>query len=199
MLIVPRVRTSQTAVNMAHALAVAFASVLGRTLQRHEGELLLAQIWQETGAGVSINNNNPGNMTANDKWPGKAWRPPWFEAPTDASTPRNKMLHAEMLAGRAPRAFRAYDSLAEGAADHMRQLRHTFPAILAAASSGDAMQYAQAIYDSRYCRDEACKAENNGPNIRRWQSQFQEKGTFSFLPLVTDPPVEEECPELDSS
>lgn len=193
MIVVPRVRTSQTAVAVAHALAAAFPAVLGRELQRHEGELLLAQIWQESGVGVSINNYNPGNMSAGEKYQGKAWRPPWFEEPTETTSERNRFLHTEMLAGRAPRAFRAYDSLAEGVADHLRQLRSVFPAILAAAATGDAGAYAHAIYDSRYCRDDGCRPEKNGPSLRKWQTQFQEKGTFSFLPLVTSPP-EGECP-----
>jgi hypothetical protein len=58
-----------------------------------------------------------------------------------------------MLAGQAPSAFRAYDSLPEGFADFTRVLKQNFPTVLAAAATGDAAAFVNALHNSRYSTD----------------------------------------------
>lgn len=118
-------------------------------IDRESASLLLALIWVETARGHVVN-NNVGNITASDAWPGGAWRPPWFAPSSD---PHLAELHARMLAGQAPSAFRAYDSLPEGFADFARVLQHTFPSVLEAARTGDAAAFVSALHDSRYSTD----------------------------------------------
>jgi hypothetical protein len=137
------VPTVATQISAEHARDALRASMPG--IDRESAALLLALIWVETGRGHVVN-NNVGNITASDAWPGGAWRPPWF---SDVSSP----LHARMLAGQAPSAFRAYDSLPEGFADFARVLQHTFPTVLAAARTGDAAAFVSALHDSRYSTD----------------------------------------------
>jgi hypothetical protein len=119
-------------------------------IDRESASLLLALIWVETARGTGCFNWNVGNITASDAWAGGAWRPPWFAPSTD---PHLAELHARMLAGQAPSAFRAYDSLPEGFADFARVLQHTFPTVLAAARTGDAAAFVSALHDSGYSRD----------------------------------------------
>jgi hypothetical protein len=129
-------------------------------IDRETGTLLLALVWIETAHG-HLMNNNAGNITASDKWPGNAWRPPWFDlsqgapgssawAPTSAKLIE---LHERMLHGQAPSAFRAYDSLIEGFQDFARVLRSQFKSVLEAAKTGDARTFVTALHDSGYSRD----------------------------------------------
>lgn len=146
MLIVPAVTTPITAEQARVALVAAMPGIDGDT-----GTLLLALIWIETANG-HLQNWNPGNITASDKWPGAAWRPPWFTV--DASSPPIMVhLHELMLRGKAPSAFRAYDSLLEGFLDFARVLRSMFPSVLAAAATGDAAKFVTALHDSGYSKD----------------------------------------------
>lgn len=141
------VPTVATQISAEHARDALRASMPG--IDRESAALLLALIWVETGRGHVVN-NNVGNITASDAWPGGAWRPPWFAPSTD---PHLAELHARMLAGQAPSAFRAYDSLPEGFADFARVLQHTFPSVLEAARTGDAAAFVSALHDSRYSTD----------------------------------------------
>jgi hypothetical protein len=142
--IVPRQSTPISAEHARDALLAAAPS-----LNRPTAALLLALIWIETGRG-NLMNWNAGNITANDKWPGNAWRPPWFEASSD---PHLAELHERMLAGTAPSAFRAYDSATHGFADFVATLNRQFPSVLAAASTGDPAAFVAALHDSGYSRD----------------------------------------------
>mgnify|MGYP001589734699 FL=1 len=58
-----------------------------------------------------------------------------------------------MLHGKAPSAFRAYDSLVEGFQDFARVLRAQFASVLDAAKTGDARAFVTALHDSGYSRD----------------------------------------------
>lgn len=103
---------------------------------------LSALIALEVGRGKSLHNHNLGNISVAESFTGKAWRPPWFEI-TDSSSALNKFRHSEMLKGRAPRAFRAYDSITEGAGDWARRMRTTFrDALDAAGGSTEAFRLA---------------------------------------------------------
>ncbi len=144
MRIVPIVHTPMTAVHARDALLAALPA-----LDRASAALLLGLIWVETGRG-NLLNWNAGNITASDKWPGDAWRPPWFES---SSNPHLAELHERMLNGQAPSAFRAYDSAAQGFADFAGTLKRQFPSVLAAAATGDATAFVGALHDSGYSRD----------------------------------------------
>jgi len=83
-----------------------------------------------------------------------------------------------MLANRAPLAFRAYDSHEQGAADFVRKLRHSFPEVLAAADTGDADTFREAL-SKKYSHDYRNKDST---------SQFRALAT-SFEPLIEHLPT----------
>jgi len=146
MQIIPAVVTPITPEQARIALVAAMPGI-----DRDTGTLLLALCWIETASGHLVN-FNAGNITANDKWPGGAWRPPWFTV--DPSSPPHMVeLHEKMLHGQAPSAFRAYGSLLEGFQDFAHVLRGQFPSVLAAAATGDAAQFVRALHDSGYSHD----------------------------------------------
>jgi len=176
MIIVPRVRTPETLASICAALVSAYQRTFGKALGRTLGELLAAQIWLETARGQSIQNHSPGNVSAGASWPGKAWRPTWFDEPAPDASERIKHLHAEMLAGRAPSAFRAFDSLDDGMADYLRTLKRNFPQILAA---GSPEQLAQAIWDSRYTRD--LTPAQSAPSLRSLWTEIRKSNVFAAL------------------
>lgn len=62
------------------------------------------------------------------------------------------MLHAAMLKNQAPSAFRAYDSLSQGFADFVTQLRHSFPEVINAARTGTPDSFRVAL-SQKYSRD----------------------------------------------
>ncbi len=146
MQIVPAVATPITAEQARVALVAAMPGI-----DRETGSLLLALVWIETARG-HLMNWNAGNITAGPRWEGAAWRPPWFEV-SEGSSPKLIELHERMLRGTAPSAFRAYSSLLEGFQDFARVLRSTFPTVIAAAGTGDARAFVQALHDSGYSRD----------------------------------------------
>jgi hypothetical protein len=109
----------------------------------------------ETRQGQSIQNHSPGNVSAagfyNGKekilWGGDYWRPPWFADESNA-------LHAKMLAGQAPSAFRAYATLAGGLRDWSALLMNPdYSSLRQAAQSGDVDRYVQALHESGYSKD----------------------------------------------
>ena len=158
------VPTVATQISAEHARDALRASMPG--IDRESAALLLALISVETGRGHVVN-NNVGNITASDAWPGGAWRPPWFSAAQ--TTPRMIELHAKMLAGQAPSAFRAYDTLTDGFADFAATLKHTFPSVLAAAATGDAAAFVNALHNSRYSTDYNA---SHIPTFRDLSAQF---------------------------
>src|SRR5262245_41566242 len=107
MIIVPPNRTPMGPEAAKAALVDAFPSI-----DRETAALLLALIWIETRQGSSVVQHNPGNLSASERYQGKAWRPPWF-AIDESSSERMKRLHQMMLEHKAPSAFRAYDSFRE--------------------------------------------------------------------------------------
>jgi hypothetical protein len=175
--VVPRVNTPVTASDAKSAVESAYRSELGRDPElTQELPLLMALVWIETARGRSVQNNSPGNISASDSYQGKAWRPTWFEV-DDSSSDRDKQLHQAMLENRAPSAFRAYDSLAEGAADFIRQLSHTFPEVLDAAAEGDPTGFRDALAQ-HYSKD----YKNTPPG--NFESLAKE---FGFDPRVIGP------------
>jgi len=121
-------------------------------LSRELASMLLSLIWIETGSGGSLKNYNPGNLTAGPNYTGKVWRPPWYPEPGPDASQRTKDLHAAMLKGTAPSAFRAYDSLAQGMADWTAALKHTFPEVIKAGEQGNPETFRQAL-SQKYSHD----------------------------------------------
>lgn len=106
----------------------------------------------ETARGRSVMNHNLGNISAGPSFPGTVWRPPWFDPAEAQASPRLQTLHQEMLAGRAPSAFRAYESREAGARDFARTLKRDFPEVLRAATVANAENF-QAALSQKYSRD----------------------------------------------
>ena len=126
MIVVPRTRTPLDLQAFPGLISDAFDRI-GRPLSHTQRANLAVIAALETGRGKSVQNFNIGAISAAPSYQFEVWRPPWFEPPTPDTTARNRHLHAEMKAGRAPSAFRAYDSAAEGAEDFARVLLKTFP------------------------------------------------------------------------
>lgn len=137
MIVVPRTPTPLPMSAFPGLIGEAFERI-GRPLTPTQEANLAVIACIETGRGRSVQNNNIGNLSASPTYAFEVWRPPWFEPPTAQSTERNRRLHAEMKAGRAPSAFRAYTTPEEGAEDYARMLLTTFPGVLAAAKTVNA-------------------------------------------------------------
>jgi len=183
---VPRVRTALADTTAAPLLLAALRGA-GVQPSREQARLLLAQLRFE-GLGA-CNNHNLGNITANDQKPGDFFRPVWFTidgnpepgSPWATNKARLLELHALMLAGKAPRAFRSYVDFAAGAADYVRELQTQFPSILAAAATGDAQATANAIKTSGYTPDAPSSLGSTLATIVR---DFDARGIFAELPLA---------------
>jgi len=151
---------------------------------KQSGPLLMALIWVETtGRPIAY---NVGNITASEaKYEGDAWRPPWFEVgPT--SSPRLLELHRRMLEGKAPKAFRAYSNFADGFHDYMVQLERSFPEALAAANTGDAAAFVDAL-SQKYSKDYGPKHYRT---FKALQTQFEpwfKDLSASHRPALTSP------------
>lgn len=157
---------------------------------------MLAQINIETANGEACNNNNPGNLTIEETTSRDFFRPLWYRE-EDATTPRLKQLHDLMLEGKAPRAFRAYDTLDQGTADYVAELKKRYPSILRAAESGDAATFASAIKSSGYAPDAPAGTDNT---LRQMLQSYTKAGVYSGLPLVGTggPSQPSQPPESDS-
>ncbi len=184
--------------SVAGALAGEF-SAQGQALALPALELLTAQVWLETGGRVM--NNNFGNEmaagfakdgTERASWSGDAWRPPWYQEPTEATPTKYVDLHARMRGTwpgngykiDVPSAFRSYSSPAAGMSNHVHVLRTNFPALVAAAASGDPEQFRLAVVTPdpktklRYSPDYGATATNT---LRQLRDQFRAQKVFEGL------------------
>lgn len=131
---------------------------LGRNLDENQVKALASLVYLETGGGKQVICYNVGNLAASESYAGPAWRPPWYDAPTDETPERLRRLHEEMLAGRAPSAFRAYSSEAEGWRAFATLLSTArYANVLAAARTADPDQFRRALaknYSPDYARPE---------------------------------------------
>lgn len=132
-------------------LSRAFGAI-GSPLTTTQAVNLACLVGIETGQGSKCMNYNVGNITASPHWTGKAWRPPWFDADEAQSDARLASLHEAMMAGTAPSAFRAYDSLEAGIADFAHVLTRQFPEVLEAAKESDANRFRLAL-GQKYSHD----------------------------------------------
>lgn len=177
MIVVERVRTPIEMGVFPGLISAAFDRI-GRPLSDTQRANLAVIAAVETGRGKSVQNFNIGAISAAPSYEFEVWRPPWFEPPTPSSTARNRHLHAEMKAGRAPAAFRAYDSAEEGAEDFARQLLKTFPEVLRAAEgeSADALRVA---LSQSYSKDYA--DPRHTATLAKLQREFGLKGSEPTL------------------
>lgn len=177
--IVDRVNTPIGAAQAVAALRRAWP----QPLTRDEAALLLSLVAIETANGKSVQNFSPGNITASEHYNGKAWRPPWFPDQPEGASARNIQLHADMLAGKAPSAFRAFDTLDQGFADFARVLQADFPAVVAAAKVGDPDGFRVALsqgYSGDY------KNPASTVTLQRYKAMF--------LPMFGDLPAGDAAP-----
>lgn len=139
------VSTPITAQDAKSAVSAAFSGAIGREATSKELPLLMALVWLETGRGKSTKNNNLGNISASSKYSGDAWRPPWYDGPGPDTSVKLTNLHQSMLDGKAPSAFRSYDTVERGASDFVSQLKNIFPEVLEAAGTGNPTKFRDAL------------------------------------------------------
>jgi S-formylglutathione hydrolase FrmB len=151
---VPRVSTPIALSQVPNHIQAAFQAI-GAPITPTQRQNLAVLVALETAKGSAMMNRNPGNITAGASYGGLAWRPPWFDpAEAAAKGERYVKLHAAMLAGKAPSAFRAYQSLADGFRDFAAVLRRNFPEVLEAAKTADAVRFRDALAQ-KYSHDYA--------------------------------------------
>lgn len=180
MRIVPRAARYLEPAEGARALHAAFTRT-GRPPTLVMAEILLAQIWFETGG--HPNNFNVGNLFAAGfsggaevaHFAGDAWRPPWFENPGQETGP-NAFEHREMLSGRAPSAFRAYSTLETGLADWLGMMAHKFSPLLEAAGAGDLAAFARLYRETGYCPP--CEPHATELAFAQRRNQLRQAGAF---------------------
>lgn len=109
----------------------------------------------ETASGKKMVCNNWGNLAAGGFangvesawWGGTYWRPSWFYAPSSA-------LHAAMLKGQAPSAFRACSSVEQGAAQYHALLNGSrYERLRAAAETDDPAKWVEMLAVTGYSQD----------------------------------------------
>lgn len=182
----PRTRTPITLDQSAKLLIEEFKIEHGRLPTQNEAILFQSQLWLESGSGKSVFQFNVGNITASSRWDGDFWHPPWFDLkeiealPEGVNKKKYLRLHALMLEGKAPKAFRAYENHRAAIKSYARLLKTTFPSIVSAADSGDVSAFAHAVRDSGYCPD--CKPNETIPTFEIFSKQFRNSGIFSSLP-----------------
>jgi hypothetical protein len=182
---VPRVQTVLEAQPTANELVAALRDA-GEKVTQQQGELLLAHMWFETRAGDAAYNWNAGNIATSDTKPDVPYyRPPWFELAPDAS-PTLRSLHAQMLKGQAPRAFRAYDDLTAGVNGYVLALKRMFPALLEASRTGDPDNFAYAIESSKYTPSLPAGVAQT---LRNLMAKFRKADLFAGLPLYLKLPL----------
>jgi len=181
---VARTPTPLTRDETAARFVPAYRAVFGANPDRNRAEMLLALAWLENANGQAFIQFNWGNLSVRPSDAVLFWRPPWFDLaevealPEGSKKARLLDVHARMVAGKAPQAFRAYRSHEEGLAAWLRLLKDR-PSILAAATSGDPVAFAHAIYSTKYCPDQECR--DAGPSYGRLRDQIRKAGYFAAL------------------
>lgn len=132
------VRKLNTRWDPATVIAVLVSLLPG--LDRWSAAAMLAQMGLETGwKGEECWNWNLGNISADpQRWTGDYWVPPWVHNERDP-------LHELYVAGKVPKAFRAYADLEAGVRGYVTALQRYFPEILAAYKTQDPMTVWKAI------------------------------------------------------
>jgi hypothetical protein len=157
-------------------LVVALTTALQSVLSEQIAVYSMALAWIETGNGQLIQ-NNPGNITKTSNWTGNYWRPPWYP---DDHDPKYDALHAAMLAGKAPSAFRAYPDQQSGWNDYAREIVRR-KKLLAAMNADDPAAVVAALHDS-YSSD---YGEKHVETFRKLVAGFRSRNLFGGLPRAT--------------
>jgi flagellum-specific peptidoglycan hydrolase FlgJ len=135
--LVPTTKTPLLAVDVYLALRMQWSAQVGSEPTRAQLLTLLAQIWLETGAGGSCFNFNLGGI----KHVNGDGRPFYSVQTHEVIGGVNKVL---------VQPFRAYASLAEGAADYLHLIRTTFGFAWPAVETADIDAYAHALHVRGY-------------------------------------------------
>ena len=175
---VPRMRTPITMADASRQLVRAFAA-RGVALDRDQAALILAQVALETRQGNSCDNHSPGNITAHEQGQREFFRPAWYIIDA-TSSPKLIDLHNQMLQGKAPNAFRSFNSFEQGFDDYAGELAGRFHAIVNAAATGDALQVAGAIRSSGYTP--GINLTQVAASLDSLRRQFLAAGLFPDLP-----------------
>lgn len=161
------------------------APILTRIVQQASGAakrqqcaLLLAHLWTET-SGAHCYGNNPGNLSTSAISSAEYYRPPWYTV-TDASSAKMRKLHADMLRGNAPAAFRWFPTLEDGIGAYVGELRRRYRGMWNAAIDGDPDAFAWSIVTDHYTPDAPASTAST---LRTLSAQFQRE-VFSALPLA---------------
>lgn len=182
----PATPTPLTRDATAQAVRAAFVRVFGGLPDRNTAELLLAQLWMENANGQSIIQRNFGNLSSSGT-SGDYWRPPWFDRAavearpeSDPNRARYLNLNDRMHRGEAPKAFQAFPTFDAGADAWLRLLSSArMRPILEAASSGNPVSFARAIFETGYCPDPECRTA--APQYARLQQQIRNSAYFDDL------------------
>jgi len=158
---VPRTRTP-ISLEVIPALVERGFRAIGKSIAPLQRVNLAALVAIETARGRSVVANNIGNISAAESYPGPIWRPPWFADPSHPT-------HAQMLAGRAPRAFRAYATPEDGARAFAALLSSpNYARLMRAANQPDAVVFLRALSE-RYSPD---YGPQHAPTLRALQRDF---------------------------
>lgn len=137
----------------------------------------MALAWIETARGKSIIQNNPGNLQRTASWSGDYWRPPWYPEVHDA---KYDGLHAAMLAGTAPNAFRAYPDQQSGWNDFAREVVRR-KSLLSAMAADDPLAVVRALRSTGYSQE---YQDTTAESFRSLVAEFRSRNLFGGLRKV---------------
>lgn len=137
----------------------------------------MALAWIETARGRSLIQNNPGNITTTAGAAGSYWRPPWYP---DQHDPKYDSLHAAMLAGTAPNAFRAYPDQQTGWNAFAYEIVRRKP-LLSAMATDDPLQVVRALRATKYSQD---YTDRTAESFRSLVAEFRSRNLFGGLRKV---------------
>lgn len=145
----PEVAREQTSASLEQLRAE--LELAAPELSANQRAMLLAQIALENDRGRAIYNQNVGNLTVSKAQESAKdfYRPFWYVV-DEQSADRLKRLHELMLEGKAPSAFAAFPSLAEGMRVYTSWIRSKFPSLLSATTPE---QFVSAWRSSGYTPD----------------------------------------------
>jgi hypothetical protein len=166
---------------MATAIRASLATRYPNSLGRNLCTYLLALSAVETAHWQSMIGWNVGNVSCKASDAYDYWRPPWYP---DDHEPQYSALHAQMVAGKAPRAFRAYASLASGVDAFVYEVMRRKELVIAM-QSGDATKVVHALNATNYSKD---YQSSHVPTFEKLRVEFELQ--FMNLPVESVRPVD---------
>lgn len=148
-------QTPHTQAQLAGMLVSALTAAAGSAPKRTLAELMLSQILMETANGTKIRNENVGNITAIED------------------------QDYYVLSEANPLHFRSFDSLADGMAAFVHEIRRR-SSMIQAGNAGDARAYVQAIRDTNYTPD--IDVDSTTSTLQTYISGFRKSKLFDNLP-----------------